>query len=341
VPIYDDPPLHDFPDRAIRRLLEHPANLADVLAAVAPTLAPHFDCTRAELVNREFTLQNWQQHELDLLFRIPFRADGEEQAALVCVLVEHQSRPDPVMPLRMLVYAVLYWQRQWQQWAAGHEDAEPLRLNLVLPIVFHTGPRPWRTNRSLNDLFPGIDLLQSLVPVWPILVWDITEHEPRELLDSARAWLQALAVVRAERTGRDEFHGVLTEVLRRLEIFSSADSVRWKDLLWFVLSWSMRRRPPEEKDDWQQTVLTSQENAVHNEEVHAVSEVAWKTMEDVVEERGELKGRRNALKEVLEEKFGPLPEPLIQRIDTTADLDRLRAAARQVLHISALDELAL
>jgi hypothetical protein len=49
VPIYDDPPLHDFPDRAIRRLLENPGNLADLLAAAAPALAPHFDCNRAEL----------------------------------------------------------------------------------------------------------------------------------------------------------------------------------------------------------------------------------------------------------------------------------------------------
>ena len=290
MPIYDDPPLHDFPDRAIRRLLENPGNLADLLAAAAPALAPHFDCNRAELVNREFTLENWQRHELDLLFRIPYRVEGEEQAALVCVLLEHQSRPDPVMPLRMLVYAVLYWQRQWQQWASGHGEAEPLRLSLVLAIVFHTGPRPWRTNRSLADMFPGIDLLQSLVPVWPLLIWDIAEHEPRELLDSAQAWLQALAVVRAERAEQDEFHGVLSEALRRIEGLSASDTVRWKELLWFVLSWSLRRRPGTEKETLQEVVLTSQEAASDQEEVRAMSEVAWKTWEEELRERGEQRG---------------------------------------------------
>jgi hypothetical protein len=87
--LYDDPPLHDFPDRAIRRLLENPSNLREVLEEVLPRLADRFDYARAELVNREFALQNWQRHELDLLFRIPFRTDDGEQWVLVCVLIEH------------------------------------------------------------------------------------------------------------------------------------------------------------------------------------------------------------------------------------------------------------
>jgi hypothetical protein len=315
------------------------------LAAVAPELAPHFDCSQAVLVNREFTLANWQQHELDLLFRIPFRTEGQEQAALVCVLVEHQSQPDPVMPLRMLVYAVLYWERQWQQWAEGHAEAEPLRLSLVLPIVFHTGPRPWTTHRSLAELFPGLELLQTWVPVWPILFWDIAEHDSRELLDSARAWLQALAVVRAERAGSDEFRAVLMEALRRLESLSTLDSVRWKELLWFVLSWSLRRRPKSEKGDLEQSVLASQEGALTRAEVRAMSDVAWKPYEEELAEeceaRGELRALRRSLRDLLEEKFGPAPEALGQRIEATTDADRLRAAIRQVLHIQAPDELKL
>src|SRR5262249_47036525 len=81
--LYDDPRPHEFPYRAIRRLLETPGNLADLLAEVLPDLAGRFDCARAELVNREFRLENWQQHELDLLFRVPFRTGQSEQPALV------------------------------------------------------------------------------------------------------------------------------------------------------------------------------------------------------------------------------------------------------------------
>jgi hypothetical protein len=181
--------------------------------------------------------------------------------------------------------------------------------------------------------------------VWPILVWDITEHEPRELLDSARAWLQALAVVRAERAGADEFRGVLTEALRRLEGLSALDSVRWKELLWFVLSWSLRRRPDEEKDDWKATVLASQQNAADLAEVRTMSETTWKTWEEAVEERGEARGilqaHRDDLRSLLEERFGALSEDVARRIEATTDTSRLRAAIRRVLHIQSPDELPL
>src|SRR5258708_3860394 len=111
MPPEDDSPLHDFPDRAIRQALQQPGNLRDLLNAVVPDLAPGFDCERAELLDREFPLDDWRRRESDLLFRIPYRTGDGERFALVCVLIEHQSAPDPAMPLRMLIFAVLYWER--------------------------------------------------------------------------------------------------------------------------------------------------------------------------------------------------------------------------------------
>ena len=51
-----------------------------------------------------------RRREADLFFRIPFASGDAERPALVCVLVEHQSGPDARMPLRTLLYAVLYWE---------------------------------------------------------------------------------------------------------------------------------------------------------------------------------------------------------------------------------------
>src|SRR6187397_1069285 len=111
---FDDPPLHDFPDRAIRRLLEHPHNLRDLITAVVPDLAAHFDFERVEVLPTRFLLDDWRRRESDLLFRIPYAADtsaAADEPVLGCVLIEHQSEPDPRMPLRTLLYVVLYWER--------------------------------------------------------------------------------------------------------------------------------------------------------------------------------------------------------------------------------------
>src|SRR4051794_12942914 len=113
MPLFDEPPLHDFPDRAIRRLLENPGNLRDLITAVVPDLVDQFDFERLEILPRAFLLDDWRRRESDLLFRLPFRDDEAAPPVLVCLLIEHQSVPDPVMPLRVLLYAMLYWQEEW------------------------------------------------------------------------------------------------------------------------------------------------------------------------------------------------------------------------------------
>ncbi len=57
--------------------------------------------------------------------------------------------------------------------------------------------------------------------------------------------------------------------------------------------------------------------------------------------RGALRTRREDLRMLLEERFGPLPQPLLERIEGADDLNRLQAALRQVVHIQALDDLQL
>ena len=168
MPIADDESLRDFPDRAIRELLRYPQHLRSLLRRVVPELADGFDCDRVRWLDRELPLDDWRRRASDLLCLIPYRiaaphptlsagrrgrglGEGELQA-LVCVLTEHQSKPDPLMPLRTLLYAVLFWEREWKTWHDQPTPRATLRLTPVLPIVFHTGPRMWGSNCTLKDL---------------------------------------------------------------------------------------------------------------------------------------------------------------------------------------------
>src|SRR6059058_5544719 len=95
-------PPRDLTDRVIRQALRHPANLRAFLHQAVPDLADGFDCERARLLDREFPLDDWRRREADLPFEIPYRTDSGEVPALVCVLIEHQSDSDTVVPLRLL-----------------------------------------------------------------------------------------------------------------------------------------------------------------------------------------------------------------------------------------------
>ncbi len=60
---------------------------------------------------------------------------------------------------------------------------------------------------------------------------------------------------------------------------------------------------------------------------------------------GKAEGRLQACQEnliaLLEERFGPLPEALVQRITSTSDLNSLQKAIRQVVNVQTLEEFRL
>jgi predicted transposase YdaD len=91
----------------------------------------------------------------------------------------------------------------------------------------------------------------------------------------------------------------------------------------------------------------------HREEVEKMSETIEQTWEQELlargEARGEERGRtegqliacRENLRLLLEERFGPLTEVVVQRIEAATDLERLRSAIRQVVHMADLSKLDL
>jgi Putative transposase, YhgA-like len=194
--------LHDFPDRAIRHLLEHRQLLAELVAAVAPELAEGFDFERAELLRRDFLMEDWRRRESDLLFRVPFRQPDDAESALICVLIEHQSTPDSRMPLRLLVYSALYWEREWKAWEQEHPPGQKLRLHPIVPIVFHTGSTTWQFDRNMVELFEGPELFRRFAPDWPVLFWDLAAHPLKELKSATSDLLRVLSCEPSGKTLR-------------------------------------------------------------------------------------------------------------------------------------------
>jgi len=52
----------------------------------------------------DYFLPDWRERECDLFFKLPYRTAEMARSILLCLLLEHQSVADPVMPLRLLLY---------------------------------------------------------------------------------------------------------------------------------------------------------------------------------------------------------------------------------------------
>ena len=135
--------VRDFVDRGLRDLLSQPANLRGFLGDVVPELVEGFEFEKMRPARREYFLGNWRSREADLLFEIPYRLPDREDWALVCVLLEHQTKAEWRTPLITLIYAALYWEWQLRQWESQAPPRGDFLLRPILPVVLHTGARPW------------------------------------------------------------------------------------------------------------------------------------------------------------------------------------------------------
>jgi hypothetical protein len=157
-----------------------------------------FDFTRVRHVPTKFLLPDVRGREADLLFEIPYRIGDEEKLALVCVMVEHQTGPDPRIPLRTLLYIVLYWEKRWHEWENLASPKPEFGLPPVLPIVFHAGTQPWGIARTIAEMLGEPTAFHDFAPVWEPLFWELSKHSADELLAADEAFIQALAIVRVE-----------------------------------------------------------------------------------------------------------------------------------------------
>ncbi len=211
----------------------------------------------------------------------------------------------------------------------------------MLPIVFHTGPRPWGAARTVAELVGGPEPLRAFAPRYSPLFWDLAEQSAEALIESAAEWLQALAVIRAEGEERDEFFRVTREVAARLNGLASRDKVRWDGLMRFILGWAIQRRPEEEREDLVAMVQGVQEDVLRGGEVRAMSQTIADALRAEGLHQGDLRTARELLLGLLRDRFGRVPRALRQQIEATTDLERLKAGVYRVGKVESVSDFQL
>ena len=106
------------------------------LEAMLPkALVAELDFSTAQLHSGSFVDEQLRQRHSDLLWSVRLR--GRE--ALLYVLLEHQSRPDPLMPFRILRYMVRIWDRWLRRGVGGQEKGDALSSRSRVISAFRDG----------------------------------------------------------------------------------------------------------------------------------------------------------------------------------------------------------
>lgn len=333
-------------DAIFKRSFGLPENAAGELRAVLPaSLVAKIDLAALELVPGSFVDAALADRHTDLLFRTTLRSG---KPALVHFLIEHQSEPHPLMPLRLLVYMVRIWE-------AYARETEEQRLPIILPIVVHHGDQGWTAPTRLRELIAGFDELgddadripdfrftiddlahttnaeimaRPLAPFAQVALWVLRDaRNERRLVANLRAWVGPLARL-ADEAHDEHLHAVMSY------LFGVASRDAFDDIAAALKAVPRTESSMTTIAEW----LTQQgfEKGVEQGIERGIEQGIEQGLEQG-RARGLLEGKREMLRTAFEAKLGPLTARMHQQIEaaTAPELDQL---LQRILLATSIDD---
>jgi hypothetical protein len=298
-------PEHATPhDALFKAVFSDTENAFALLRPALPRdLVRALDLGSLRLEPASFVDEELREVHRDLLFS----AKLEEREVLLYVLVEHQSTPDALMPLRMLRYVV----RVWEAWLRKHPGAR--RVPPVIPVVVHQGPGRWTGPIRLSELIDIphhlADALGRRLPELELAFHDLGSASVEALasLDGPAAARLTLVLMKSAADDAD-LVGALerwAELVREL-----VASPRGQESLAMLLRYTLFVRPIDPA-----TMVGRIKRAIGSEAGHMAKMAA-----DILMERG----IRHVLERQLRVRFGEVDAGTLTRLETAgrADLER-------------------
>ncbi|MCA9536246.1 MAG: Rpn family recombination-promoting nuclease/putative transposase [Myxococcales bacterium] len=317
-------------DTLFKRIFAVPANAAAELRCVLPAvLLAALDLSRLEHIPGTFVGPDMAHRHTDLLFRVPLGG----RLVYLYLLMEHQSRPDPLMPLRVLEYLQRVWSKLLRN-ERGRKTLPP-----VLTLIVHHGPGGWTAPRSLHEMVEGLDEFPQLRPFVPnleLLIDDLAHVSDSQLLARPLTPVPRVAIWLL-RDGRkaDALLAHLPALSAELHhvLLHAPDDAR------VFLRYILQRTGPPSFDELRRTILEN----VPAAEAPLASIADQLRQEGVLEglrqgtEQGRARALRDTLRSLLGQRFGALDGTTSARIDA-ADADQLQRLIGRVLSAASLGE---
>lgn len=259
----------------------------------------------------------------DIIWRVKWKEDGEESWFYIYLLLEFQSTVDPWMALRILGYMTLLWQDLIKEGSIKNGD----RLPPIFPIVLYNGGAKWTAARDVADLL--MPLSGPLAVYQPQQKYFLIDEGriPEEELTSSDSLVSLLLRLERVRT-HEEMLPIVDSLILRLQD-RKYDSLRRVYTVWINRA-------------AQRAGIIGE-----GEAVSSLQEVRIMLMERAAQWKGEYiqqgvmigeaKGVRLALFDLLESRFGILPEAVSSSVNAITDIQQLLSLNRSALQIASLE----
>ena len=166
------------------------------------------------------------RREDDVIWRVHW----QNVPSYLFLLLEFQSRIDPFMPVRILVYAALLWMYLIEQGEIKPGDSLPP----IFPIVLYNGRIKWQAARDIKSLLPPMPKgLQAYQPTQKFFLVDENALS-QEMLDAARGVSAHLFRLERLRMG-DPFVSLLQRLNADLQRYPASLRQKYEDWIYIFL----------------------------------------------------------------------------------------------------------
>ena len=280
--------VRQFRDNGLKILLERGGNVRDLLALAGAPHLDRLDFARMKVEPTSYVAADYRHLTSDLVVTIPLRRRGRRDTITLYVLIEHQSQPDALMILRVLVYLVQIYKGQLRDWEHRHGSRAGFRLQPVIAVVLYTGTGAWESLGRLVDLVEGGELFAEATPDFRPLFVSLPALPPAALESASGAFGWVLELILQRHARPEEFADLVVRVVNHLEDLPDAGRDRWLLLLSYVAAIIYHDRAPPEREGLKDLVLRSVRTDERRQEVN----VMIRTIADELREEGEEIGRR-------------------------------------------------
>jgi hypothetical protein len=336
--------VRQFPENGLKQVLGSAGNVRDLLTLAKAAVLPRIDLGGMQIDPTTYVTAEYRHVSSDLVLRAGLRPSagrGRRKPLTVTILIELQSQPDRLMPLRVLEYLVQVWKHQVKQHGQTHRSLASVKLRPVLPVVVHTGSYAWEKLGGLLDLMEDAEAFRPFTPAFEPLFVSLPNTPEAELEKDGGPFGQVLALLRASTAGRGPFARRLAQTLARLQELKGPDRLRRLELLCYVEGLVYHARAAAEHE----TLRRQIDAAVRDDEGRLEVEMARRTLADVHREQASLEAvlneRKRTLLLQLRLRFKAVPPKIERTIQSTADSDQLEVWLTRFATAEDLDSIVI
>lgn len=331
----------------MKLLLEDSLNAQDLLRLTRFGVVPYIRFEQMTRVGGTFVQRDYRHVECDVVLTAPLRhpsRPGRSRSVLIYVLIEHQSEPETLMPLRVLEYVVQIYRYQEREWRRRGESGDA-RLSPVLPVVFYTGTRRWEGVGEMANLVEAADLFGDAIPsIRPVFV-NLSELDAERLVSEGGWFGRLLHIVQQRHARLPEFERLLREELTELERMRPRQPTRWLELLSYLMAMVYHDRAPGEQPPLREMIEESIPTEAERREVSMVAKSMADVHRDEGRKQGEKKGEFRALRRTLlrqlQERFGALPAETERAVRAADSVKQLEEWLTRFARAESLDEVGI